>query len=220
MNTLVIIKSAHRYADRRQLIRDTWLKGLPWDYFFALGIKLEGPELQQDEQVFPVSDAFQNIAPKLKAALELGLVKEKLYDQFFIVDDDTFVATSRLESEPVLAEICSEEYDYRGWYRDNGGHGYPLPYIQGSAYFLSRKAAEIVVASKEMVNAIPDDVAVGRALYGKVKFTNDNKFWPGPNCWEQYPSSENGLISTHKCLTSDMKKLYEMWENWNAITNI
>jgi hypothetical protein len=209
MNPLVLIKSAHRYESRRQALRDTWLKDLSWDYKFILGQKSGGYESQKDELVFSVSDAFQNIAPKLQVALQFGLGIEENYGLFLIVDDDTYVAANRLASEISLAEIFSENYDYRGWYRDNGGYAYPFPYIQGSAYFLSRKAAEIVIASKEMVNAVPDDVAVGHALRGKVKFENDNHFWPGPNCWEQYPSSENGLISTHKCLVSDMHKMHE-----------
>jgi len=226
MNTLCIIKSAHRYADRRQLIRDTWLKGLPWDYQFILGLSVkEGTQIAEDVtslrdvRLFPVSDAFQNIAPKLRAALEVGLNDyHKRYDYFFISDDDTFIHVPRLIKAAEEREL--QNRDYIGWYRENGGHLYPLHYIQGNAYWLSRRAAEIVVASKEMVNAVPDDVAVGRALNEKVWFFHDKRYFPGPNCWEQFPQPNNDTISCHKVLSLDMKKLYEMWENWNAITNI
>lgn len=149
---------------------------------------------------FPVSDDFKDIAPKVRAALAWGL--EHDYSSFFVMDDDTYLIPGRLYPVP-----DEEPFDYLGWYRPNGGAGFDLPYIQGSAYLLSQKAAEFVVAAQEtMKNGTPDDVAVGRALHGKVDFTHDSRFHPGP-----VPELAPHRITTHKALPLDMRRIHAQY---------
>lgn len=178
----------------------TWLPNLKLDRMFVLGEKPPtiGSFVNEPNVLrFPVSDLFCDIAPKVRAALEWGL-KNK-FGPFFICDDDTYVIPERLEGVP--DEV---PFDYLGWFRPDGGIGYPLPYIQGSAYWLSQQAAELAVASPEMArNGIPDDVAMGRALFGAVEFTHDSRFHPGP-----VSQLEPYRITTHKCLPLGTPTMY------------
>lgn len=200
MRPLVIIKSCHRHGDRRAAVCGTWLRDLKWDRMFAVGNLPPGAGKfhEANTLVFPVSDEFKNIAPKVAAALAWGIKHN--FSPFFICDDDTYVVPSRLIAWP---STCGEPADYRGWFRPDGGHGYPLPYIQGSAFWLSRKAAELVASSPEMVDGVPDDVAVGRALWEKVAFTHDPAFHPGP-----LPELTSERITTHKCLPETMRAIH------------
>jgi hypothetical protein len=200
MKPLVIIKSCHKHSARRGAVRATWLPALTWDRMFVLGQQPPGVGRWVNEpyaMLFPVSDEFPNIAPKVHAALKWGLGYQ--YDTFFICDDDSYVIPKLLERVP-----DEEPFDYVGWFRPDGGAAYPLPYIQASGMFLSQRAAEIVVASSEMVDGIPDDIAVGRALYEKVAFTHDSRFHPGP-----VPHLFERTIKTHKALPDTMRLLHE-----------
>lgn len=204
MKPLVIIKSCHRHYLRRCAIRDTWLPGLTWDRMFALGVKPANVGSVVGEANclrFDVSDDFKDIAPKLAAALDWGLING--FGPFFICDDDTYVVPARLESLP-----SEGGFDYLGWYRADGGTPYPLPYIQGAGYFLSRLAARVVLVSKEMIDGVPDDVAVGRACYrdNRVNWTHDVRFHPGP-----VPELAPERITTHKCLPDDMRRIHAQY---------
>lgn len=200
MRTLTIIKSCHRHADRRLAVTATWLPQLRWDRIFALGVPPTGVQdtlrVTPNAIQFPVSDSFKNIAPKVQAALTWGL--KHGYERFFICDDDTYVVPDRLTEYECHA-------DYAGKYRPDGGYGYPKPYIQGSAFFLSQRAAELVAVSPEMRNDVPDDIAVGRALdESVVLWYPDARFHPGPVpefTWGQQ-------ITTHKCLPDDMRRIH------------
>lgn len=209
MNPLILIKSCNRYADRRQAQRDTWIPLLPWDHRFVVGAYSDERDIKKEEDVLVTgsSDSFDSIAPKLCTALS----EEKNKFRFVLVcDDDTYIHVPRL-----VAMARKENFytNYLGWFREDGGALYPLPYIQGSCYWLSPVAVKYVVESGAMVGGIPDDVAVGRALHGKVKFDHDPRFYPGPDCWQQYPSTENELISTHKCNPRRMLEMHEKCKN-------
>lgn len=198
MKPFVIIKSCHLHGARRRAVRATWLNTLTLDYRFVVG---NGPPLAETDvlQCYK-SDAFKNIAPKLRVALACGLTSG--HDQFFVCDDDTYVIPARLES---FLEECSA--DYVGCYRHNGGHGFPLPYIQASGMVLSKRAAELVVDHETcMVEGVPDDIAVGRSLYGHLDFTDCARFHPGP-----VPELVPGRITTHKCLPADMYRIHEQY---------
>jgi hypothetical protein len=178
---------------------------LPSDfsYKFILG----GPtssvlEDREDELWFNLSDKFTDIAPKVAAGCRWAL--DHGFEKIFICDDDTYVVPQRLlEAVP--------NADYVGWFRPDGGDPYPLPYIQGSAFWLSSKAAKIVAYSREMKNGVPDDVAVGRALYGHVGFYHDGRYEPGPLYYQRYPRRSNNVITTHKCIGPDMFEMHKFW---------
>ena len=196
---VVVIKSCQKYADRRQAQLDTWLPDLKAPYFFVVGDIHPTPHMLDNVFHFPVSDAFPNIAPKLRCGLSLAL--DYGADSIFVCDDDTYVRPERL---------VPPDGDYVGWFRHDGGYGYPLPYIQGCAYWLSQRAAIMAVQSGQMVDGVPDDVAVGRALYGKVPFIHDPSYEVGPKP-ERIPLPDNWVVSAHKALPDAMRDIDKQW---------
>lgn len=206
MNLLTAIKSCHKYAARRQAVADTWLPELQTDFFFLLGL----PRLVvTDSLSCNVSDAFTDIAPKIQYACRYAL--EQNVDFMFVCDDDTYVRPDR------LLKSGFEKHDYCGFLRTSGfdatyTQGQFVPYAQGSAYWLSARAMEIVASSKEMQPGVIDDGAVGRALINKVPFTHDHRYDPGPNVTlDCVPHSTNNLISCHKCPPETMRAVHRPW---------
>ncbi len=199
MRPLVLIKSCHRHGLRRGAVRATWLPSLEWDYHFVMGTPPPGTGRWVNEPNvlhFEAPDDFKNIAPKLQQGFRWGL--ENGYDLFFVCDDDTYVVVPNL-----VNAVLEFHWDYQGWVRPNGGVPYPLPYIQASGMLLSKRAAEFVATSNEMVNGVPEYVTVGRALCGKVPFTHDSRFDPGPVA-HLFPYT----VSTHKCLPETMHLIH------------
>jgi len=101
--------------------------------------------------------------------------------------------------------------DYVGYLRVAPlGYNNEIPYAQGSAYWLSREAARLVAKSPLMKNGIIDDGAVGQALYGTVPFVHDDRYQPGPMPFARYPQKSNNIITAHKCLPEEMKRMHAM----------
>lgn len=198
MRISVAIKSCHRNHARRQAIRETWLTTLPTDFFFVLG----SPRLViPDTLACDVSDKFEDIAPKVLCACMSAL--DHNADYLFVCDDDTYVRPARLLASGY------EKHDYCGWVRPYGDRSTGgLPYIQGAAYWLSARAMEYVVSAGEKIMrpGIIDDGAVGMALYGKVPFTHDSRYRPGPEYRDvaQFPD----WITAHKCTPDGMRVLH------------
>jgi hypothetical protein len=181
------IKSCHKHADRRQMQLDTWLKHVDDDFFFVLG-KGDGKVIL-DSLACDVSDDFKNIAPKVLAAVEYSL--EQNVTNLVVVDDDTYLCWPRMLASGF------HKFDYFGFVRSYSEY----PYMQGSCFTLSERAMERIMKNKHhMTNGIPDDVAVGRCLYGEVPFTHEHRFsvsvpYPDPAWW---PNKKNNVIAAHK----------------------
>ena len=191
MNTALAIKSCHKHADRRLAQLDTWLKGIDADFFFIIGNPTpgNGGPVINDSLACDVSDAFENIAPKVLYACEYALGAN--ITNLFVCDDDTYVVYER------LMKCGFENFDYLGFVRNYGD----TPYMQGSSYWLSERSMDRIVKYKaHMRDGVPDDVAVGRCLYGEVPFTHEHRFavgetYPETNRW---PRRDNDIISCHK----------------------
>lgn len=197
-NIKVAIKSCHKHAARRQNQQETWLRHLDADFFYLIG----NPTPQNGGPTLPevlscdVSDEFENIAPKIKVACRYAL--DENADFLFVCDDDTYVRPDRLLRSGFI------HGDYIGFMRTSGlDYNKGVPYAQGSAYWLSARAMELVVLSSVMQNGIIDDGAVGQALVDKVPFTHDWRYEPGPHPIRR-PLPENNLITTHKCHSADL----------------
>lgn len=152
-----------------------------------------------------VSDAFPNIAPKICCGFRYALISN--YDFAFVCDDDTYIVPERL----LYSRFWQN--DYAGYIRvgdarfNNG-----RPYIQGAGYWISARAMEIAVSSSILKsNGVIDDGAVGQALYGRVPFVHDDRFFPGPDWHDRYPERGNNVITTHKCLPKEMLALHDLW---------
>src|SRR5690349_1177070 len=98
---LIGICSCHRYAERRQAVRNTWLRSLPEDMkalFFvgrAPGLECEEPGLVQ----LPVSDEYGQLTVKVLAFYRYAL-EYFSFDYLFKCDDDTYVHVERLRKLP------------------------------------------------------------------------------------------------------------------------
>ena len=199
---LIAIKSCHRYAERQQAQRDTWLTGCAVDHLFLVGNGPACPMFDCGRLHCPGSDSFADIAPKVwyacKQALAAGITN------MFVCDDDTYLVPERLLNSDF------EKHDYVGFVRN---HCTP-PYLQGSSFWLSERALRFIAAQPEkMHNGIPDDVAVGRCLYGNVPFVHEHRFSVGDPYPQQdkWPALHNDVISCHKCLPDVMRKVHEHW---------
>jgi hypothetical protein len=206
MQISIAIKSSHRTHDRRQAIYDTWLPEVPQavDFFFILG----NPRLVvMDTLACDVSDRFEDIAPKILYACMS--MQDHGVDYGYFCDDDTYLRPDRL-----LAAI-PRGHDYVGFVRPYGCdvHTKGVPYVQGSSFWLSRKAIDFVVQAGEKIMrpGIPDDCALGLALDGKVPLTHDRRYWPGPDPFVCKPTPDNNIISTHKALPEQMNYLHQPW---------
>lgn len=192
----VAIKSCHAHPDRRQAQRETWLPELDTDFFFVIG---GAPTTEEDVLYCQVPDTFSSIAPKIWAACTYAL--EEGVTNLFVCDDDTYVRPDRLLASDF------EKGDYIGFVRTDG-----VPYMQGSAYWLSERAMEHVVLHKELMRpGVIDDGAVGQCLVDRVQFVHDWCYQPGPNGLENPPLPQNNIITTHKCLPDTMRHVHAPW---------
>lgn len=202
MRLAIAIKSCHKYAAKAQACRETWVQDVrDWaDYFFLLGQPTKGNQ-PGDALLCEVSDAYADLAPKILCSCQYALNSN--IDRMFVCDDDTYVRADRL----YMASKQTE--DYVGYIRTGGlDWNGNIPYAQGSAYWLSARAMEYIVAAHaEMRPCRVEDGSVGRALIDKVFFTHDYRYYPGPYP-DTRPTVENKLITTHKCSPELMRRFY------------
>lgn len=203
MKTAIAIKSCHKHAERRQAQLDTWLKYADTDFFYLIGNPTpgNGGPVITDALACDVSDAFENIAPKILYACMYALSSN--ITNLFVCDDDTYAFYSR------LMKSGFEKLDYVGHMRTDGiDYNQNIPYAQGSAYWLTARSMEhIVKRSDIMRGGIIDDGAVGQCLIDKVPFTHDCRYHPGPA--PIAPDSRNNVITTHKCQPAMMRQVHE-----------
>lgn len=199
MKTAIAIKSCHKYADRRQAQRDTWLKGVDTDFFFVIGDP--EPLTESDLLYLPGrSDAFTDIAPKVLGAVEYAL--EENVTNLLVCDDDTYVYWARMHHSR------SEMFDYSGFIRSHGNR----PYMQGSCFWLSERSMQQIVKRADLMGAgYPDDAAVGQCLYGEVPFVHEHRYavgdpYPEPHQW---PSNDNNICACHKMNFMQMHACHE-----------
>src|SRR5260370_17908966 len=94
MKVLVVIKSCHKYAERRAAQRATWLPFLKVDRLHVLG---DGPKVNEENILqLNVLDGFGNMAPKVRCACAWSVTHG--YDWTFICDDDTYAVPLRFEA--------------------------------------------------------------------------------------------------------------------------
>lgn len=203
-NVKLAIKSCHRFPERRQAQRDTWLREFDEDFFFVVGgVALDEPDILHARGC---SDEFANIAPKVLVAIRYAL--DENVTNLCIADDDTYIQPARLMNSGF------EKFDYVGWVR-TGGYSATTntPYIQGSCFWLSERSMHFIVAQADkMCNNVIDDGAVGACLVDNVPFTHDWRYEPGPYPQlSRIPQAENTVISCHKCGPKVMREVHEKW---------
>jgi hypothetical protein len=198
MKVLVAIYSHSGDATNgnHQKIRDTWGRHLaPWDLRFMIGHRdAPGWKIQPDEVLLPERANrycgddwlawnlyYQELTIEmLRWSLENG------YDFTFLCCNDTFVIPSKLK------QTDFEKYDYSGIFYPHVplGETFPEPFYgrlayaaadAGTGWFMSRKASELVVNSKQDDYFGTSDQYTGQVLgphikSGEIKAKNLDNF--------------------------------------------
>lgn len=179
-NLAIAVKSCHKDLDAgfHKAIRETWgqeAKALGIDVFFFMGKDptqantRASRRYEKGEVVLDVDDSYDELPRKTRGICRW--MTGKMFHHVFLCDNDTFVRPK------ALVQIGFEYYDYAGdFFRNHPGQA-PFRYTDergiphencrswasgGYGYFLSRRAAEIVVETTPMTWA--EDLYVGQAL--------------------------------------------------------
>jgi hypothetical protein len=185
---------------RSSAIRRTWHND--WlrhkdeiDLKFFYGRGERSPEA--DEVFLDVPDDYYSLPIKVKAVFQWAL--DHHYDFCLKVDDDVFVWVDRL-----IRNYPSD--DYRGFMLE-ASEG---KYASGTAYWLSRKAMEVVVKAEWNPADFAEDKYVGRTLaYNGINLAHDDGFQccNCPGCMSRY--SEENRISLHTTSPEEMVALHK-----------
>jgi|HubBroStandDraft_4_1064222.scaffolds.fasta_scaffold02564_3 hypothetical protein len=207
-NPVILISSCVR--DRRngfqQAIRDTWGKSPAIPYRFFLG-DVEAEE--GDEVSLPCPDNYFSLPQKTKLSLEWAL--ENDYSHAFRCFTDTFIDTIRLRASAYA------EGDYIGNPFQHGTKGFFMH--GGPGYWLSRRAAEIVVGSELSMSEQLEDQWVGRCLIDtEVTVKVDYRYSMGRSyCYYQLPVlPDNEVISEHLSKNRDKYEKWQMYKSFYA----
>jgi hypothetical protein len=173
MKILLAIKSCIRDKDNgsHDAIRNTWGKyvlGADLRFFYGKGMG-NWLAMRNDETYLDVNDDYAHLQHKTREILRWSLAHD--YDFTFLADNDTFLIPER------LMKCGFEQYDYSGLFETGNvklgttftldwyGEAVPgfYPYASGGyGYFVSRKAAEIVVATEP--GRWTEDAYIGQSL--------------------------------------------------------
>lgn len=150
MKILIAIKTCHRYRDRAQAQRETWIPRLAaaipagWTVdlrFFVgrrAGIQDSRSQVPEDTVQLDCDDGYHGLPDKFRGICRWALAGG--YDWIFNCDDDVYVVPERLLASGF------EAHEYAGRLRGPSG-GFPAPYASGFAIWLSRRLVELLAAA-------------------------------------------------------------------------
>lgn len=192
MKPLILITSCSYRLDQNQQCRKTWLQ--LWnhliDYRFVLGV---GNTAQQDDElIVETDDSYNGLPAKIQKSHEWAF--KQGYEFILKTDSDIYMHVPR------LLDSGFEKYDY------SGNFYYP-DFAMGSAYWLSRKATEILIQSPLPYSGSDggDDVWVGSVMKKhNVLSHHEPRYYVGSNPdWKDF-------ISVHTTdLSVSMLKIHE-----------
>lgn len=196
---LIAILSCHKYPERRQAQRDTWLANLRGaDYRFFLGGS-ESNSWNSDEVYLNCPDIYELLCLKTKAAMRWS--SAMAYEFTFKCDDDSFTIPKRLLTSGF------EQHAYSGFTEAGWEPKEDFRYCRGgSGYWTDRRSTQIV-ASHMMERRHCEDVAVGHTLsrHGIVP-VHDERYRHVENQGElESALADPLLISLHKCNPEQMR---------------
>jgi hypothetical protein len=171
MTLLIGVKSCERDRTQgfHQAIRNTWGSGLTNLYFF---MGAGSNPIAIDEVSVDAPDDYRSLPFKTKAMLNWFLLRD--WTHMFLCDNDTYINIAEFQ------KIDYQNYDYSGYfgywpvgkkmgdtfrYDDGQGNIHDPCHAWASGgfgYFVSRKAAELIVATEPCSWA--EDLWVGQAL--------------------------------------------------------
>jgi hypothetical protein len=201
--------------NRIEGIRGTWWKDFqdlktPFEVVHKL---FYGQGLQRlplaDEVLLDVADDYTNLPHKMRAIWNWGV--ENKFDFIYKCDDDTFVYVDR------MLKSGFERYDYFGFGDEKDYKG---QYISGgSGYWLSSKAAKLVVAAGAPDSTDPnywaEDYRTGQVMSANnIRMNKDPRFLVS-HLNNHYITVEalpefHDYVSMHACTVAQMEQLYAL----------
>ena len=237
MKILVGMYTCHsfEYQGLHDLARETWGQDIhklgDLKFFIGEGEPIAKPDIVQ---LAGIPDGKDGLVYKVKAILEWMLAHD--YDMILKIDGDTYI------DAPEIAKDNYEGYDYIGAVVGELGKPYACTnissFIQGSASWLSRKAAKIVVEKiipkmeeltpkarryQGLISPFPhsEDLWCGQALAesilsGEIKALEDKRYGDGPYTYhfardKQTISVYNWMNKLHQARPNleEMAKVHE-----------
>lgn len=145
MEVLIGVITCEANVQRADAVRQTW------------GAACSYPLVYADGKTLGCDDSYEGLPEKVKSLCAYAL--ENGYDWLLKIDDDTMLFPQRL--------VVPTSGDYIG--RVRGAltrlSGYPGSYCSGGAYWLSRRAMEIIAAAPLDPAMTFEDCWVGNVLY-------------------------------------------------------
>lgn len=194
MTIAIAIQSCINYKDRRDAIRNTWMKDIPSDVFscFFVGSHCDEPNVES----LNCGDSYKDCGIK-----QFEMIKFlKDYDHVFFCDDDTYVVVDRLlnseyENDDYIGCPCNIENSHVIM-----AHG-------GAGFWMSKKAMnqalEIGINHNQFHNNIFSDRTVaylmdmaGIKLKGDYRY-NLGKYNGNKGFCNLVPNKNNKYITTH-----------------------
>lgn len=170
MKTLIAVESCARDLHSHDVIRETWgrdVVGADLRFFVGAG----NGALKPDEVRLNAPDDYDGLTLKTKALAQWAV--QNGYDAIFKMDTDTFIVPARLlacgfERYDYVGKVCPGGAKFNGskvsGFLDWRNVVVPevWPYMSGLGYWLSRRAAELVVNMPIVHWA--EDLCVGQVL--------------------------------------------------------
>ena len=236
MKILVGMYTCHsfEYQGLHDLARETWGQDIhklgDLKFFIGEGEPIAKPDIVQ----LNAPDGKEGLVYKVKAILEWMLRSD--YDMILKIDGDTYI------NAPEIAKENYQGYDYIGAVVGQLGNNYAgtniSSFIQGSASWLSRKAAKIVIDNilpkmdelapkarqfQGLISPFPhsEDLWCGQALAdsilsGEIKALDDRRYGDGPYTYhfardKQTISVYNWMNKLHQARPNleEMAKVHE-----------
>lgn len=192
---LVGICSAQGYEERRNTLRDTWLKhpqeGI--ECLFFLGGEVPAGE-EEDCISLPAPDTYNELPQKILEFFKYAL-EHYDFDWLFKCDDDTYIALDRLKLLPNHKYSLIGDISLKNRLAPSGGAG----------YMLSRDLVEKIVAVPDIPQTGSEDL-----IYGKIAL----ELGAAPLATEKlcmhntrYPSPDNDTVTSHWCSPDQIRAI-------------
>lgn len=211
MKVLIAVITCHKYRERADAQRATWVKDAPpgADIRFFLGKGPAGYKARPDEVVLDVPDDYYALVIKVQAMCRWAHAHG--YDYVYKSDDDAYVQVDRLLESGFAA------HDYVGRLRGPSG-GWRAPYASGLGYWLSARAME-VLAGARIGNHRAEDRWAGNTLcdagircfadYRYAVVASKRNF---PSAQEG-PRQGNDIIAACEYDPRAMTRVHEAWKS-------
>lgn len=200
VSILVGICSGQGYGERRDAVRDTWLKH-PQDgikcLFFLGG---EVPERERGDTVgLGAPDSYNGLPAKVLAFFRYALENYD-FDWLFKCHDDTYLDLSR------LLELADSRYGLVGnvlLERRGAASG-------GAGYLMSREIVEKIATRDDVPVSGEEDMIFGKLALeaGAVPHVTSRLYSSN----EHYPAAHNDMVSAHLC-NPELMRVVELFRH-------